>query len=57
MPSKKIGRPVSLNPKNIVIRVKVDESLHKKLLTCCDKLQTTRSEVMRNGIKRIYGEL
>lgn len=57
MPVKKLGRPKSDNPKNILLRIKVDKSLYKKLLKCCDTQQKTRSEIIRNGIERTYSEL
>lgn len=57
MPAKKLGRPKSDNPKNILLRIKVDKSLYGKLLKCCDIQQKTRSEIIRNGIERIYSEL
>lgn len=57
MPAKKLGRPKSDNPKNILLRIKVDKSLYGKLLKCCDTQQKTRSEIIRNGIERIYSEL
>lgn len=57
MPVKKLGRPKSVNPKNVLLRVKIDKKLFEKLLICYKEQQKTRSEIIRDGIKRTYSEL
>jgi len=57
MPSKKMGRPLSDNPKSELIRVRADQAILSKLDACTEKLNTTRSDVIRKGIEKIYDEL
>lgn len=57
MSSKKMGRPPSDNPKNELIRVRADQDILDKLDTCAEKLSTSRSEVIRRGIEKMYEDL
>jgi len=57
MSSKKMGRPLSDNPKSELIRVRADQAILNKLDSCAEKLNTTRSDVIRKGIERIYDDL
>ncbi|MDN4599997.1 CopG family transcriptional regulator [Paenibacillus vandeheii] len=57
MSSKKMGRPLSDNPKSELIRVRADQAILSKLDACTEKLNTTRSDVIRKGIEKIYDEL
>ncbi|WP_235218593.1 CopG family transcriptional regulator [Paenibacillus sp. FSL R7-269] len=57
MSSKKMGRPLSDNPKSELIRVRVDQEILSKLDACTEKLQTTRSDVIRKGIEKVFDEL
>jgi predicted transcriptional regulator len=57
MPSKKLGRPLSDNPKNELIKIRVDQDFLNKLDACAEKLNTTRSDIVRKGIEKIYDEL
>ncbi|MFB5677184.1 CopG family transcriptional regulator [Paenibacillus terreus] len=57
MSSKKMGRPLSDNPKSELIRVRADQAILNKLDACAEKLNTTRSDVIRKGIERIYDDL
>ncbi|WP_245368635.1 CopG family transcriptional regulator [Paenibacillus silagei] len=57
MSSKKMGRPPSDNPKSELIRVRVDQEILSKLDACTEKLQTTRSDVIRKGIEKVFDEL
>lgn len=54
--SAKMGRPTD-NPKNIMIRVRMDEETVKTMDECAKQLNTTRSEVIRTGIKKVYGDI
>lgn len=56
MPQKKMGRPTE-SPKDTMIRVRADSELIKKLDECVKKLNSNRSEVIRNGIEKIYDDL
>ncbi|WP_244226636.1 CopG family transcriptional regulator [Paenibacillus protaetiae] len=57
MPSKKMGRPPSDKPKSELIRVRADQEILSKLNACTEKLKTTRSDVIRKGIEKVYDEL
>ena len=56
MSDKKIGRPTE-NPKEIMIRVRVDSETLEKLDKCVEMFYPNRSEVMRQGINQIYNDL
>lgn len=50
MDSKKIGRPKSENPKNIDVKIRIDEETNQKLLSYCKEHKITRVEAIRQGI-------
>lgn len=53
---KKLGRPTE-SRKEIVVRARIDEETNHKLEICIDKLELTKSEVIREGILKLYAEL
>ena len=53
----KIGRPVSENPKDYMLRVRMDEETLKQLDECCKAENLSRSEVVRKGIKEQYAKI
>lgn len=58
MAQKKMGRPLSGDkPLKDRIFVLVDDETKNQLDTCTKKLNLTRSDVVRKGIKRIYDDL
>lgn len=57
MSSKKMGRPLSDNPKSETIKVRVDQEIMNKLDTAAERLNTSRSAIVRKGIERVYDEL
>ncbi len=57
MSSKKMGRPPSDNPKSDIIRIRVDQATLSKLDACTEKLNTTRSDIVRKGIEKMYDDL
>ena len=57
MPPKKMGRPPSDNPLHERLYLRVDEETKSMLDKCTENLKTTRSEVVRKGIKKVYEEL
>ncbi|MCL2563233.1 MAG: CopG family transcriptional regulator [Oscillospiraceae bacterium] len=57
MSQKKIGRPVSLNLKDTMFRVRLDGAYVAKLDECAEELKTTRSDIVRKGIDKIHGSL
>lgn len=50
----KKGRPVSNNPKDYMLRVRMNEEVLKKLDECCKVQNKTRSEIVRDGIEMEY---
>ena len=57
MAQKKMGRPITDQPKSNRIFIRVDDKTIRKLDECTDVLQTTRSEVVRKGIDKVYDSL
>ena len=57
MPPKKIGRPKAENPLTERLYLRVDDETKEMLNTCTETLKTTRSEVVRQGIKKVYDDL
>lgn len=57
MSSKKMGRPPSNNPKGKKIEIRVDQEIMNKLDASAEKLNTTRSDIVRIGIEKVYDEL
>ena len=50
MDSKKIGRPKSKNPKNVDVKIRIDEATNRKLLEYCSEHNITRVEAIRQEI-------
>ncbi|MEF3309025.1 ribbon-helix-helix protein, CopG family [Paenibacillus sp. GYB004] len=57
MSSKKMGRPPSDKPKGKTIEIRVDQEIMSKLDASAEKLNTTRSDIVRRGIEKVYDEL
>ena len=51
------GRPASENPKDYMLRVRMDKETLEQLDKCCEIKKLSRSEVVREGIKEQYGKL
>lgn len=51
------GRPPIANPKDTMIRVRMDKETVNKLDECAEALDTTQSEVIRKGIDKVYDEI
>ena len=47
------GRPPSENPKKVEVKARLDEQTARRLLAYCEKLGITRTDALREGIKRI----
>lgn len=52
----KMGRPTT-NPKDTMIRVRMDAETVKVLEECAEMLNTTRSEVIRTGIRQVHANI
>ncbi|MDF2632996.1 MAG: CopG family transcriptional regulator [Caproiciproducens sp.] len=57
MKPKKLGRPVSENPKDKIVKIRMDSREVKVLDECCKKRKISRSDVIRQGISKIYADL
>ncbi|WP_238653652.1 CopG family transcriptional regulator [Paenibacillus piscarius] len=57
MSSKKLGRPLSDNPKSKKIEIRVDQEILSKLDVSAEKLNMSRSSVVRKGIEKVFDEL
>lgn len=57
MSSKKMGRPPFDKPKRKTIEIRVDEETMSKLDASAEKLNTSRSAIVRKGIEKVYDEL
>jgi metal-responsive CopG/Arc/MetJ family transcriptional regulator len=53
----KKGRPVSENPKDYMLRVRMDEQTLQQLDECCEAENLSRSEVVREGIQEQHSKL
>lgn len=50
----KKGTKLTDNPKDFMLRVRLDNETVKKLDSVCEKQKKSRSEVVRNGIDEQY---
>ena len=57
MSGKKMGRPPSENPLSERIYLRVDKETKEVLDECVKQLDSTRSEVVRNGIYLVKDDL
>lgn len=53
----KKGRPVSEDPKDYMLRVRMDEQTLQQLDECCEAENLSRSEVVRKGIQEQHSKL
>lgn len=53
----KKGTKLTDNPKNMTVKVRMDEKTIKELDECVEKLNSNRSSVIRQGIKKIHDDL
>lgn len=53
----KKGRPVSENPKDYMLRVRMDEQTLQQLDECCEAENLSRSEVIRKEIQEQHSKL
>ncbi len=56
MATKKMGRPTD-NPKDYMLRVRLDSETLRMLDVCCEQEQISRSEMVRKGIAEQYERL
>lgn len=51
------GTKLTGNPKNKMLRIRIDEETNKKLNAVCEARRKSMSEVVRAGIERLYAEI
>lgn len=56
MEPKKTGRPKAENPKNNIIRVRLDDQTTERLDGYCEEHETSRAEAVRQGIELLLGK-
>jgi predicted transcriptional regulator len=54
--NKKMGRPTD-NPKNISLKVRLDNDTAKKLDECIEKANVSKAEIVRRGIHKVHDDL
>lgn len=54
--SPRTGRPKSDYPKDVDVKVRIDQQTNQELLEYAHKNSLTRAEVIRKGIKMILGK-
>ncbi len=57
MVAKRKPGPHPENPKDSMVRVRMDKITLEKLYESAEKLNTTRSDIIRKGIERIHDDL
>jgi len=53
----KKGTKLTDNPKDYMLRVRMDAETLKELDICCEKENLSRSEIVRKGIKEQYAKI
>ena len=56
MAAKKLGRPTD-SPKDITMKIRFDKDTSEKLEVCSKKMEISRAEVVRRGVKKMYDGL
>lgn len=51
-----MGRPTD-SPKDIDIKIRFDKDTVDKLEECSEKMEITRAEVVRRGVRKMYDDL
>lgn len=54
--SPRTGRPKSDNPKDVDIKVRIDQQMNKELLEYAQRNNLTRTEAIRKAIRMILGK-
>lgn len=55
--SPRTGRPKAENPKDIQLKIRADRNTIYDLDFCCEKLDKTRSDIIRMGIQKVKAEV
>lgn len=54
--NKKMGRPTT-NPKNVELKVRISQEDKEKLEYCTKNSDKNKSEIVREGIEKVYSEI
>lgn len=54
--SPRTGRPKSRNPLSVEVKARIDIKTNEELTRYCSENNVTRTEVVREGIKRVINE-
>ncbi|MBE6845057.1 MAG: CopG family transcriptional regulator [Ruminococcus sp.] len=54
--SSKMGRPKSDNPKDVRFQIRADKETMEKLDYCAKENNSSRSEIIRQGIDLVYAK-
>nr|DAE29732.1 MAG TPA: hypothetical protein [virus sp. ctJLD79] len=54
--SPRTGRPKAENPKDVQLKIRADAQTMQDLEFCCQKLNKTKSDVIRLGIQKVKAE-
>lgn len=57
MSAMKKGTKLTENPKDYMLRVRMDKETVEKLDKLCEQKEKSRSEIVRDGIEQQYREL
>ena len=55
--SPRTGRPKSNNPKNVRLELRLTKEEANLIQECADRLNTSRTDVINRGVKKIKSEL
>lgn len=55
--SPRTGRPKAETPKDIQLKIRADKQTIEDLDFCCEKLDKTRSDIIRLGIQKVRSEV
>ncbi|MDP4119666.1 MAG: CopG family transcriptional regulator [Bacillota bacterium] len=56
MGNKKMGRPTD-NPKDISLKIRLDNDTAKKLDECIEEIKVSKAEIVRRGIHKVHDDL
>ena len=56
MGEKKLGRPTD-NPKDIVLKIRLDNDTSRKLEECSEEMEVSKAGVVRQGISKMHDDL
>lgn len=55
--SPRTGRPKAEHPKDIQLKIRADKQTIDDLDFCCEKMEKTRSDIIRLGIQKVKAEV